>query len=341
MADIITRRLTPDVLDPELIKLAAPIARQWEAAVLRVAASRVDSTIKLSTAADAPEAILAARFREVATARPQAAQRSGERAAAQLKAPATARRFAVPDGPPPSGDDLLRIVDRQYAALGMSRITVRPSRIPARPRPITLDLHRVQCIDETNAPWPIGERGKDEISMSGLTIDESAVTGKIDPFRVGSFDDRTVKNLSPPRRLVSYAGGGTTYPKHYFTTLLLFEVDQGDLSETMESVLRKFAAAVAAKLGAAGGPVLGPVIGWLLNWFAGKLVDLLIRWWEDDAFKPVTLEVIVPEPSAPLSSGRANVHFTGPGDYRAVCHWTIAPFTIAGVEGGVLSPVNA
>lgn len=206
MADVITRTVRVDVLDPDLIKLAVPIAKRWEAAAVRVAASHVDSAIRLSTAADSPESILAAHFRAITRARPDAAQRAGQRATAALKPPATQRRLAETTAPAPTPDELLSLVDRQYAALGITRST--PATAFSQRRSINVELRRVRCIDETN--FLGSERGQDEIWMSGLTIDESARTGKIRPFKVGDFDDGTVKNFAPGRHLVTYPGGGTT-----------------------------------------------------------------------------------------------------------------------------------
>ena len=344
MADVIVRTLIPEVLDPDLIKLAVPIARSWEAAAVRVAASQVDSAVRLSTAADSPESILAAHFREIARARPDAAQRAGQRATAALRSPATQRRLAETTVPTRTADELLSLVDGQYAPLGIQRST--PATALNQRRSINVELRRVRCIDETN--FLGSERGHDEISMSGLTIDESAKTGKIRPFKVGDFDDGTVKTFVPGRHLVTYPGGGTTFPKHYFTTLLLFEVDQGNLPETMEKILRKFADEVAAKVVGAAGTVLGgaagALIGWLVGWLAGKLMNLLIAWWEDDPFNPVTLEIIVPSADAVMPLSSSEVHFGGPGDYRVEVWRTVSSntlFDLSGrwTDGGTAAPV--
>jgi hypothetical protein len=323
MADVIARTVGVDVLDPDLIKLAVPIAKSWEAAAVRVAARHVDSTIRLSTAAGSPESILAAHFREITRVRPDAAQRAGQRARAALTSPARQQRHAETTAPTPSADELLSLVDRQYTALGIQR-SGSSAKLGQR-RSINVELRRVRCIDETN--FLGSERGQDEIWMSGVTIDESAKTGKIGPFKVGHFDDRTVKNFAPGRHLVTYPGGGATFPKHYFTTLLLFEADAGDLPETMEKILRKFADDVAAKVVGAARTVLGgaagALIGWLVGWLAGKLMNLLIAWWEDDPFNPVTLEIIVPSADAVMPRNSTEVHFGGPGDYRVTVRRTI------------------
>jgi hypothetical protein len=194
---------------------------------------------------------------------------------------------------------------------------------------------RVVCIDETDG-FLGTEVGEDEISMSGLTIDESAHTASIAPFHVADFDDGDRKDFAPPKRLFTQIiGGGNSYPKHYFATLLLFEVDQGNLEETMQEVLRRFADEVAEKvaawLGGTAGSSLGPlgtaagaIIGWLVGWPVGKVVSRLIAIWEDDPFIPRTLELMIPSAGATQSRPSRVFHFTGPGEYAVRYQWTIA-----------------
>lgn len=338
---IVARTLTPETLEPELIELVMPIARRWEAAALRVAAAHVDPKVKLPTAATAPEALLAEAFGTIVKQRPDAARQAGERAVAQLRAPKTAKRlgaglnldFSKADSveqlvtvadPVLTKAEMLALVERHRKSLGLDVFSGAKKWADRR---LDLDLMSVRCIDETNGPFG-SEAGQDEIDMSGLTIDATAATGKITPFRVGDFDDGTVKTYSPAKRLVTYSGGGTTYPRHFFTTLLLFEHDRGDLNETMTKILQRFADEVAAKVAAAVGTELGPaagaLIGWLTGWLAGRLVGLIVSWWEDDPFKPVTLEIVVPSGDAAMPAMAPLITFRGPGEYRAQCRWTVS-----------------
>ncbi len=267
MDQMIVRAISPDNLEPDLVALATPILRKWEAAALRVAANHSDpSGFQLPTDADASESILAQRFEQIARVRPDMAERAGASAVARLKVPKTQRRLgevlaldfrqptsvfrqptsvdalANPALQPPTKEDVLRLVDRHYSALRLQRTT---SGAVSPFREVRLDLVRVVCVDETNG-FLGSEAGDDEIYMGGTTIDESANTDKIAAFEVSSsFDDGERKDYVPPKRLVTFdVGGGTSYPKHYFATLLLFETDQGNVDEKLEEIFRKVAAEV-------------------------------------------------------------------------------------------------
>jgi hypothetical protein len=351
MPDMMQRMLVPDDLEPDLVSIALPIYRKWETAALRVAASHgAPARFALPAGTDTPEAILAPRFNKIVQARPAVAQAASAVAADRLSMLKVQRRLgrvinlnlssnhSVDDlelaaGPPPADRDaVLRLIDRHYAQLGMQRTTTGAPPPMGRVR---LELIRMVCIDETNG-FLGSEAGDDEISMSVATIDESGNTDKVDPFEVGDFSDGTRKDFLPPKRLFTMGiGGGTSYPKHYFATMFLFEVDQGDLDETFEKIFRKFADEVAAKVasllgttvgGLIGGPLgaaAGALIGWLVGWLMGKLVDALIRAWEDDPFVPRQLEFVIPSATARMDVPSAVFHFRGPGEYAVRYRWSV------------------
>jgi hypothetical protein len=348
MNEIVLRQLSPDDLEPELVRLAMPIARRWEAAALRVAAHHADpKKITLPADADAPETVLARRFDVIAKRNPARAKLAGERAIVQMQVAKTERKFVGSgNGKPvgaaiaaafsrptsvnvplkkPNKDGLLRLVDRHYAQLGMQRTT---KGAPFPESNVGFDLMRVVCVDETNG-FLGSEVGEDEISISAVTLDESANAGNVDPFEVSSsFDDGDRVDYTPPKRLFTQdVGGGTNYPKHYFATMMMFEVDGGDLDETTEEIFRKFADEVADKVVAAlGGLAAGPagaLVGWLVGWLMGKIVSRLIAVWEDDPFVPRTLELIIPSATARLNEPSKVFHFTGPGEYAVRYRWSV------------------
>ena len=356
MNDIFVRQLVPDDLDPELLRIVTPIARRWEAAALRVAAHHADPRkFKLPTGKGTPEAILAQRFDVIAKQRPDRAKASAIRAVDQLSLPKTQNKLAtaikagaggvldfsqnvsvenmMAPAKAPSKAALLRSLDRQYVQLGIRRTT---SDAIFREQNVSLDLIRVVCIDETNG-FLGSEAGDDEIAMSGMTLDQSATVAEINPFTVSnSFDDGERVDYAPPKRLFTHTiGGGTSYPKHYFSTLLMFEKDQGDMDETMKALVQKFAdeiaASVAGSLGAAIGTLLagplgtaaGALIGWLVGWLMGKLVARLIAIWEDDPFIPRTLELVIPSSTSQLHEPSKVFHFTGPGEYAVRYRWAV------------------
>jgi hypothetical protein len=351
MPDMMLRQLVPDDFEPDLVSIVLPIYRKWEAAALRVAANHGDPVrFALPAGPDTPEAILAPRFNQIIKARPAVAQAASAIATDKLALLRVQRNLgrvinldlssnrSVDDlelaaAPPPANREaVLRLIDRHYAQLGMQRTT---SGAVSPQERVRLELIRMVCIDETNG-FLGSEAGDDEISLSVATIDESGNTDKVDPFKVGDFSDGDRKEFSPPKRLFTMGvGGGTSYPKHYFATMFLFEVDQGDLDETFEKIFRKFADEVAAKVGsllgtAVGGVIGGPLgaaagalIGWLVGWLMGKLVSALIKAWEDDPFEPRQLEFIIPNATARLIEPSAVFHFRGPGEYAVRYRWSV------------------
>jgi hypothetical protein len=351
MAEMISRVLQPDDLDPELAAIALPILRKYQVAALRVAANHANAQAHpLPAGRDTPEAILSQRFQLIAKARPSVAQASSVLALETLQNPKAVNRvskaLALNLGsehsvdelvvanaftPAPHPEALLRILDRHYSQLGLRRTAIGPSISQS----VRLEVLRIVCIDETNG-FLGSEFGEDEISMAVTTIDESGRTGKVDPFHVGDFDDNTRRDFTPPRPLwVHPVDASGVYPKHYFATMFLFEVDQGDLDETFEKLFRKFSEEVAAKIGALlgtavgtaiGGPLgaaAGALIGWLVGWLMGKLVSFLVRAWEDDPFDPVNLEFIIPSATAHMSLDSQVFHFKGPGEYAVRYRWQV------------------
>jgi hypothetical protein len=350
MSDILMRELVPDDLEPDLVAIALPIYRKWEAAALRVAANHTArKTFALPKEKGTPEAVLAERFRQIAKARPAVAQAASIRAADQLTLLKVQRRLGrvvstdfttrdsvddltkAPVSPPADSAAVLRLLDRHYAQLGMQRTT---SGALAPQDRVMLDLIRVVCIDETNG-FLGSEWGDDEIYLGGATIDEQGKTGEFKPFKVGDFSDNDRKDFDPPKRLYTWqVGGGGSYPKHYFASLFLFEKDEGDLDATFEKLFRAFtdevAAKIAALLGTAvgalfGGPLgaaAGALLGWLVGWLMGKLVNKLIAIWEDDPFVPKQVEFIIPNWTARLDEPSKVFHFTGPGEYAVRYRWS-------------------
>jgi hypothetical protein len=352
MAEMLVRQLVPDDLEPELVAIALPIYRQWQAAALRVAANHGQpQRFALPTAKDSPEAILEERFRVLAKARPAVADAAAVVARENLDSPGTQRllsravlldfssdhsvtELALAGATPQiTKKDLLRLVDRHYAQLGMQRTT---SGAPSPVGKVRLELIRMVCIDETNG-FLGSEAGDDEIHLFGDTIDESGNTDRFKPFKVGDFSDNDRKDFNPPKRLFTWdVGGGNSYPKHYFAEMFLVEKDQGDLDATAEQIFRRLADAVKAKVAellikagtSIGGPLgaaAGALAGWLAGWLIGKLVDFLIQAWKDDLFEPRQLEFIIPNATSRLVEPSKVFHFRGPGEYAVRYRWSVLP----------------
>lgn len=93
-----------------------------------------------------------------------------------------------------------------------------------------LRLREVYAKDETNTLGT--EWGSDEIYVGGAGLElrgtANPVVHKIEPFKVGSFDDGDRKTYSPPRELADFGLGDTVFPKGIMITLFLAEHDGGD-----------------------------------------------------------------------------------------------------------------
>ena len=347
MPDILITRDGSD-LDSELAELARPIVAKWQAAILRVAAAQVEpAKFAIPPDKDSPEQILARRFRMLPESR---RVRSGARAVellAQKNRTQNLRRFINLDFSGASSVDQLSktksngsLTKQRVTALVKARFAdlgVTPSTSVTFPyKLLQLSLIRVRCVDETNG-FLGSESGDDEIELGGSGIDESGDISKIESFKAGDFSDGDVKNFSPPRKLVAFnVNEGADYPKSYFAILILNESDMGNFSETMDEIIKKLKNEVTAKLlallgakfGASGGPI-GALIGLLVGYAVGKIFDFLIVAWEDDPFKPQTIEVVIPSADATQTVLRnvgasQVVIFKGPGEYALRYAWTLS-----------------
>ncbi|HYZ87349.1 MAG TPA: tachylectin-related carbohydrate-binding protein, partial [Bryobacteraceae bacterium] len=216
---------------------------------------------------------------------------------------------------------------------------------------LELRIHKVKCLDETNG-FLGSEAGADEIDLGGTTVDESGDTEKVDAFRVRSdFEDGVEQIYSPPKQFASFdLKEGTEFPKSYFVTLVLAEIDNGGLPDFLNDLLNwvkgkveaALGAALGAAIGATGGPV-GAIIGTAVGAVTGWVVGLLKSIWEDDIFAPATVSVEIPALSARWSgdetaSPESVVTFEGHGGkYQLTFDWRmfgpplLEPPTLGGV----------
>ena len=94
---------------------------------------------------------------------------------------------------------------------------------------ISLRVHSVKCIDETNGAW--AERfGNDEIWLGGYTISSTGDTQPIAPSEVyAGFDDGDVKVFEPPRVFHTFTPAlvGFSFSLHSPVILLLLTFSAG------------------------------------------------------------------------------------------------------------------
>jgi hypothetical protein len=194
---------------------------------------------------------------------------------------------------------------------------------------LRLRIHRVTCVDETS------ELGADEIDAAGVSVDESGDTNKIAAFRVRSFHSGDVQNYEPPRQFTSFSltEGTVQFPKSYFVTLALAEVDWGGFDKFLNDLLAKvktevvaaIVAAIGGAIGSPGGPI-GIVIGIAVGWAVTQIFEYLKSAWGDELFRPVTVSAVVPSLTSRWSgepySPEHTVQFAGHGgSYKLAYDW--------------------
>jgi hypothetical protein len=339
-----------EILDPKLKKVLNRLVREMELTVEKVAANHAAPTeFPLPTEETSMERLLLTRFKNLPAPTKQIAglkaqsrlaasaairrRRFGDLSAVNLKEArsvgAQVRGLEVPVGVRLSREALLSV-----AGTAVTTEVVAPT-LPK----LSLRVHKVRCVDETGGRFAEAA-GDDEIDLAGVAVDETGDTHAVPKFRVGSsFDDGESVTFSPPRVFTTFdIREGTTYPKSYFVTLVLAEVDQGNLSEFVlklvakvkEKVIAYLAAAVGGALGSIGGP-LGTVIGLAIGFVVGKVFELLISVWNDDVFTPITVKVDIASPNARWPGNKKDspetiTTFTGhDGKYTVTTDWQLTP----------------
>ncbi|MFE1797687.1 hypothetical protein ACFW9L_16140 [Streptomyces sp. NPDC059517] len=322
--------------------VAERVLRQFQLTAYKVAAHHgAPSRFPLPTDSTATEHLLAARFKMLNDAQKKQAM---DRVATSLKDSAgRARQFsdlakinlasATPIESLVRGLPLPQRLKFPASELGkVSAVAVKENVSAAAAVPLkklALRIHSVKCVDET------GEWGEDEIYLGGTSVDESGDTGKISAFKVGDFNDGGLRRYMPPRQFTWFdlVEGSVKFPRSYFVTLVLAEVDWGGfakflnalLSTIQEQVTKAIAIAIGTVIGQRGG-VVGRIIEEAVHWTLSKLFDYLRSLWSDDVFKPVTARVVVPSTTSRWASKNISpertVQYVGHGGaYRLTYDW--------------------
>jgi len=328
MADITMSQVT-ELEDPKLRAVAKRVFLTVRLAAEKAVAHHAEPN-NFSIAADPEslEQIFLSRFKELRVEKQQAAK---AKVISFVKAPPVSRTGVYGDL---SSVDLRSATDveAQVKALAFpanlkfpinhlnSLSTLHGNILPVIPgglipqqttNKLELRIHKVKCIDETGG-WP--EWGDDEIYLGGTTVDETGDTKKVSKFHVKDFaKDGDVKNYAPPKQFTWFSLlGGTTWPKSYFVTLVLAEVDMGGLADFLNKLLEKVKEQVVIALVAAGADIgasvgiVGAVIGAVVGWVVGMVFEWLKSWWSDDIFKPVTVSISIPSLNARWAGGQTD-----------------------------------
>jgi len=324
MAENTTTEVGVELRNPQLAAIAKRILRKAELAAEKIAANHAEpARYPLATASDGIEAILAPRFKTLPTLQKKQA---GERALARLTQPSRVRatRFSElmkVDLQSQIAIDLqaaklLKPISFDAAAKTALMAEVKKAPLAAPPPPtaynrVALRIRSVRCEDETNGAFGL-EAGDDEISMGGTVIDESGDTNKVAAFMVrDDFDDNEQKTYNPPRTFASFSitEGGNHYPKSYFATVVLSEVDNGGfpsfLNQLTGYIRNEVKTAIQQGLSPEIGPELAAIVAEAVAWVLNALFNLLASIWGDDQFAPAQLRCNISNPDNNFQSGTA------------------------------------
>lgn len=346
MANIVASQVT-EITDPKIRQLAVRIVRELELTAEKVACNHADpKRWPLATDGGSTEAILASRFRTLPDSIKQSA---ATKAMARVTAAPAVRvsRFAdlanvnltITRAIDAQVRDLPFPTDLKLPANFLQTVTAPPPPPPAAPALNRLEfrIHSVKCLDETDG-FLGSEAGSDEISLGGTIVDETGDTEKVSVFKVGSFGkDGTIKDFTPPRSFAVFdLTEGPSFPKSYFVTMVLAEVDMGGLSDFVNQLLNKIkekvisalASAIGAAIGAPAGGV-GAIIGAAVGFVVGEVFRIFKSVWEDDIFAPVTTQVTIPTLSHRFAGGATDsaedvATFSGHGGkYQISFDWRV------------------
>lgn len=353
-----------EIVDPKLRALAQRVAKEMELAVEKVAANHKDNAkFPLPANANSTERVLASRFsqlpqviKEVAATKaisrinaPKAVREGhfGDLTAVNLSNPASvdeqARALSFPTALKLPASHLQNLPELHGPVLmshfdPVNRVETGGSRASAQAlKKLELRVHNVKCIDETGG-WLAERAGDDEIKLGGTTVDATGNTKNVAAFMVrNDFDDGEQKVYSPAKQFTEFnLTEGNTFPKSYFVTLVLAEVDMGGISEFLnkllgivkEKVKNALIAAGVSLGGVIGGP-LGAAIGAMVGYVVDRVFESFKAIWDDDVFKPVTVSVNIPSattlfPGGRMDSPEAMVNFSGhDGKYQLIYDWRV------------------
>jgi hypothetical protein len=134
----------------------------------------------------------------------------------------------------------------------------------------------------------------DEIKLGGIKIDETGDVHELEAFMVGdSFDDGESKVYNPPKKFASFdLREGNSWPKTYYVSLVLAEVDNGGLPSYLHDLYDYAKSKVDALVAQYGTAALGPELGKVASALAVAAMQALLEFftsiWEDDLFPVVT-----------------------------------------------------
>src|SRR6266566_8723654 len=162
---------------------------------------------------------------------------------------------------------------------------------------LQLRLRELYAQDETNTAGT--EWGSDDMYLAGVALELRGpqlkpIVHRIQPFKVGEFDDGTRKRYDPPLLFDNYGFGPGVFPKRIAMAFLLAEVDSGDdvqgAFEDLAGRMEKYAQTIKADIAAGQGPAIkeekDDFWGGALNVAIEVITFVYDRWKGDEIFEP-------------------------------------------------------
>jgi hypothetical protein len=239
---------------------------------------------------------------------------------------------------------VLRTGATMAAVVGLVTASGLPG-VKAAPRQLVLQVHSVQCKDETTGKWR-EKGGVDTIAFGGISIGPAADIKPFDTWHVGVFKkDGVVKKSSPPHALVTVPfNPKMPFPQNFQFILVLAELDPG---KGFEKQLAKIAAAgnkaaidkLKSNFQLTKDAVVKQAQSGKAQTFEAHLVDIgqeMLRvkseeWMQDDLFPPIHKKLRVTGPNFRFANGKLEspietLIFTGErimGKYAVQYSWRL------------------
>jgi len=338
----------PAAMPPELAKLLQPLVVRWEVGMARVAGAY--SASRRAAFPDASiEQLLQHRFSSLPAEKQTASKRRADRAmAAKGKITRRAARFlnidltspedAARDADPRAVDGFQLSTQDKKALQGYIDQLVTHPKAPApgggqaAPNHSTLALRfrRMLCVDETNGLFG-SEWGSDEMLIGSTAIDTNGVISKVARINLyKNWDDGDDRPYPTPKVIARVGLQGKNYPLTAVVTMIMAEDDSGGGLETIVNRIYDRLAQEARRwlLDNLGKGFPDVLLGWVLAYLVDRIISKLKSYWDDDLFRPVTIQITLPSQNATFngknSTPSRKLRFSGPGEYFPSYEWVLS-----------------
>jgi hypothetical protein len=209
---------------------------------------------------------------------------------------------------------------------------------------LTLRIHAVKCIDETNGKY-VEKLGNDEIYLGGHHVLADGATNSIAPKLVyAHFDDGDVKTFDPPWDFHAFTVGAK-FPAEFAVGLTLVEKDEGGMTQAIKVIADQVEIEVKKRLpearakqeakmaelksgGREGPALLLPILKEALKVAAPYILafvkNKVMKGIKDDVFPPEHVSMLIPNANhswaGAKTSARSTVTSRGHGGCYAITY---------------------